>query len=538
LPHVDAIFVPGGDPGHTKPSDMFALLERQTASLHRYHPKAQMWMSPQGFNKEWMDEFYGLMRAEPRWLSGIVFGPQVRDSIADLRKQIPARYPIRRYPDITHSLRAEFSVPDWDLAHALTSEREQINPRPVDEALIFRKFQQYAVGFITYSEGNNDDVNKFVWSGLGWNPDADTHEILRQFSRYFIGERLGDSFAEGLFALERNWRGPLLSNNGVYTTLAQFQDLERRATPRDLLNWRFQQALYRAYYDAYVRARLIAETAQEDHAMERLRDARLVGSLAAMDHAETELRRADTERPSVDWRTRAFALAEGLYQSVREQTSVERYRAIDVGRGATLDMIDRPLNDRVWLAAQFQRIRALTEEDARLKEIDRLTTWTNPGPGGFYDDLGNPGQQPHLVRAAKFEDDLDPARSGTVGFGYRTGWKHSWMTHAESFYDAPLTMRYTGLDPAARYRVRIVYAGDVYSAKTRIRLVANGSIEVAPPAPKPPPTQPAEYDLAPETTKSGTLTLTWTQDAGQGSAGRGCQVAEVGLIRQEPEAQK
>jgi hypothetical protein len=233
-----------------------------------------------------------------------------------------------------------------------------------------------------------------------------------------------------------------------------------------------------------------------------------------------------------------FALAEALYQSAHEQTSVERYRAISVGRGATLDLVDRPLNDRVWLTAQFQRIRALPEEKARLAELDRLTSWTNPGPGGFYDDLGNPARQPHLVHAAKFEDDLDPARSGTVGFGYQAGWRHSWMTHAESFYDAPLTMRYTGLDPTARYRLRVIYAGDVYSAKTRIHLTANGSIEVALPAPKPPPTQPAEYDLTPETTKSGTLTLTWTQDPGAGGAGRGCQVAEVWLIRQGADIQE
>ena len=112
------------------------------------------------------------------------------------------------------------------------------------------------------------------------------------------------------------------------------------------------------------------------------------------------------------------------------------------------------------------------------------------------------------------------------------------MTHAESFYDSPLTMRYTGLDPTARYRLRVIYAGDVYSAKTRIRLVANGSIEVAPPAPKPPPTQPAEYDLSPEATRSGTLTLTWTQDPGMGGAGRGCQVAEVWLIRQGADARQ
>ena len=45
LPRIDYIFVPGGDPGHTQPKHLFALLEKQTALLRRYHPKAQMWMS-------------------------------------------------------------------------------------------------------------------------------------------------------------------------------------------------------------------------------------------------------------------------------------------------------------------------------------------------------------------------------------------------------------------------------------------------------------------------------------------------------------
>ena len=42
LPRIDALFVPGGDPGHTRPNHLMALLEKQTESLHRYHPKAQM----------------------------------------------------------------------------------------------------------------------------------------------------------------------------------------------------------------------------------------------------------------------------------------------------------------------------------------------------------------------------------------------------------------------------------------------------------------------------------------------------------------
>ena len=48
--------------------------------------------------------------------------------------------------------------------------REGINPRPLDEAQILRVLQPFAdAGFLT-SEGCNDDVNKAVWSALGWNP--------------------------------------------------------------------------------------------------------------------------------------------------------------------------------------------------------------------------------------------------------------------------------------------------------------------------------------------------------------------------------
>ena len=68
LPRIDAVFVPGGDPGHTQPKHLMAMLEKQTASLRKFHPKAEMWVSPQGFTSEWMDEFYGILKPEPAWL--------------------------------------------------------------------------------------------------------------------------------------------------------------------------------------------------------------------------------------------------------------------------------------------------------------------------------------------------------------------------------------------------------------------------------------------------------------------------------------
>src|ERR1039458_6774929 len=49
-----------------------------------------------GFDQQWLDEFLGILnREQPAWLSGVVFAPQVRISLAELRAKVPKRYPIR-----------------------------------------------------------------------------------------------------------------------------------------------------------------------------------------------------------------------------------------------------------------------------------------------------------------------------------------------------------------------------------------------------------------------------------------------------------
>ncbi len=531
LPRVDAVFVPGGDPGDTPPTLLLALLEKQTANLRKYHPKAGMWVSPQSFDKKGLDEFMAIVDRNPAWLSGLVFGPQVRGSIADLRARTPKRYPIRFYPDITHSINAEFPVPSWDFAYAETEAREIINPRPVDEAAIFRKYNQYSTGFVTYSEGCNDDVNKFVWSALGWNPDANVADILRDYARFFIGADQSDAFAQALLALERNWRGPLATNGNVDVTLAQLLALERVATPQFRLNWRFQQALYRAHYDAFLRKRLLSETLQEERANGVLRRAAQGGALKAMEEAEAVLDADVLTSEARDLRARTFELAEALFQSIHMQLSVPRYQAIALGRGANLDAIDFPLNNRVWLKAQFAQIRALPDERARVAAIARIADWTNPGPGGFYDDLGDTARQPHLVGGEPYDQDPDFLRSPMMGFSSspQQGARVSWFTVAESLDDTPLKMRYTGLDSSAKYAVRVVYGNGTPRAK--MRLVANGSVEIHPFQDKPRPMAPVEFEIPQAATQGGELELAWTKPSGAGGNGRGVQVAEVWLIR-------
>jgi hypothetical protein len=544
LTRVDAVFVPGGDPGHTRPKVLMALLEQQTRNLHRYHPKAQMWVSPQGFDQSWLEEFLDILkRDQPDWLNGVVFGPQVRVSLPRLRELVPARYPIRHYPDITHSRQCQYPVADWDVAYALTEGRECINPRPEAEAIIFRKTDPYTIGFLTYSEGCNDDVNKAIWSGLGWDPEARVVDILRQYSRYFIGERYTDDFAQGLLALERNWHGPLLANQSVAVTLQQFQALERKASPAALKNWRLQQALFRAYYDAYVRVRLIYETDLEQQAMGSLRRAPEVGVARAISDASQILDRALAERPNADWRTRIFQLAEALFQSIGMQLSVERYQAIAVDRGASLDTLDFPLNNRPWLQEQFARIRKLPSTLEQLKAVDEILQWTNPGPGGSYDDLGNVACQPHLLRGAGFSEDPGGFQSARVDFeedlvvdepdeNPGVARRVSWMDHAEALYDAPLQMAYSGLDPGGRYKVRVLYAGD--SPKSKIRLVANDTLEVHPYLSKPMPFKPLEFPIPTAAIQRGNLRLSWFGEPGLGGNGRRCQVSEVWLIKDSP----
>jgi hypothetical protein len=260
----------------------------------------------------------------------------------------------------------------------------------------------------------------------------------------------------------------------------------------------------------------------------------------AMRHAEEILNRALTDFAAPDLRARIFELAEALYQSVRMQLSVPRYKAIGIDRGASLDTIDYGLNNRRWLLEQMEGVRQMKTEAERLKAIEGIVGWTDPGLGGFYDDTGNISRQPHVVRGLPFDEDPASLRSSKVGFEEgdvvdepdekpEAAMRYTWLDHAESLVDQPLRMRYTGLDDSAQYVVRVMYVGD--APKIPIRLMANERFEIHPWIKKAFPYRPMEFEVPREATRGGTLELSWTRPAGLGGNGRGCQVSEVWLLR-------
>jgi hypothetical protein len=116
-----------------------------------------------------------------------------------------------------------------------------------------------------------------------------------------------------------------------------------------------------------------------------------------------------------------------------------------------------------------------------------------------------------------------------VGLASDRTLRTSWWTQAESLFDAWLQMRYQDLDRGAEYKIRVVYGGD--SPRAKIRLLANGRIEIHPSIAKPMPVRPLEFDIPREATATGELTLSWSREPGLGGNGRGSQVSEIWLIR-------
>ncbi len=555
LPRLDAVFVPGGDPGHTEPKYLLDLLEKQKQSLTRAHPRMQMWVSPQGFSADWMQEFIEIIRRPhtEEWLDGLVFGPQSRLSVEEFRRAVPQHYPIRLYPDITHSLSCQYPVPDWDVAYATTEGREVINPRPVEEASILRGSLPETIGFITYSEGCNDDVNKFVWSALGWDPEQPVISVLRDFSHYFIGKEQESGFAQGLVNLERNWSGSLATNEQVDVTLGAFRDMESAASPQVLENWRWQQAAYRAYYDAYVRRRLLEETGQLNRALDVLNQVTQVGwsalplgigqapseypanrldPMPLIDAAIAILEEPAREPGGLVLRSRVTELGSALFQSIHMQLAVEQYQGEAVERGANLDTLDTPLTDGPYLRQQLVNIKAMSDANKQVQAIRGLLYRTDPGPGGFYDELGNIANRPHLLLGDGWVNDPEFRHTPQIGFGYPDKWgamvPFAWKHWAESLYDTAVELRYEGLDPRRDYRVRVVYSGS--SPLLKIRLLANDTTEIHPYIARTWPPAPQEFAIPRGATSGGVLKLSWTREPGLGGNGIGCQVAEVWIF--------
>lgn len=523
MPRLDVLFVPGGDPGNLDVDVLFAWTAQLAVRLRHYHPAASVCLSPQAFKApaDWQRRFYEHLRARPAWLNEVAFAPWMRDSLAHTRGAVPDCYPIRHYPDITHCYLCQYPVPNWDRALAETLGREPINPRPRATKHIHNLTAPLVIGSVTYSEGVNDDVNKFVWADQDWDPGTAVEDTLADYARLFVGPDWIGPVVAGLLSLEDNWRGPLAENQSVETTLAAWQAMDAAAPEAVRNSWRFQSPLLRANFDAYVRRRLIRERALEADAMAALRAVARGQSLMAVTAAEDALSRASAEPIAQNLKSRCQQLADGLWETIGQQLTVVRHHGQRVARGAFMDSIDVPLNAASWLLDQLAAARDEPDESARLAAIHRIVSRTDPGPGGVYDDLGEASSW-HRVRGGT--DGLDdPSFDRSPLVEHWPGPGHpAWINCVTTRYQSPVTLCYDGLAPGQDCTLRVTLVSGPWAH--HVQLHANGHlvhdfVEIT----KAKMVHTDQFALPGAWLPTGRLELTWTTRDGE----LGARVAEI-----------
>lgn len=499
-PRLNAVFVPGGDPGMNHPQLLLPFLKDIGERLIAQHPDARVWLSLQGFSDEQVEYVYSYInKHRPDWLGGLVAGPS-SPPIPETRQRLAKKYKLRHYPDITHTVRCQYPVPWWDPAFSLTLGRECPNPRALYYALIHNWLAPYADGFITYSDGIHDDVNKVIWSARGWDPEVDVREVLRDYARVFFRPDLAESVADGILALEKNWDGPLSENDAVESTLSYWQTLEANA-PELKDNWRWQLCLLRGIYDTYIRRRLLYETELEKETNAALAKAPKVGADKIIEDARSILGRAVTEPASPELRQRVVRLCDDLFESIGLQTSVKKHQASGPERGAILDYVDYPLNNRWWLEDEFEKIHAMDSEGEKLRRLKEIRTWENPGAGSFYDDVGNIAKSPHVVRGEGWRTDPLMIRNPNPGYWWwDDGFSRKRLSWQVSM-DWPIAVRYEQIDPNGDYVVRITGYGDALTRINQVRVeptsYGKGIGELK------------EYHVPRDAVQSGKLVITW-----------------------------
>lgn len=450
---LDAVFFPGGDPGHNHPKDVMPFLAELSVILSKHHPKTKIWMSLQGFEEEGIDYFFNWITAnQPDWFGGAVGGPS-SPPLPYMRERLPKKYLLRDYPDITHTVRCQHPAPWIDPAIAFTSGREGSNPSPIQYSTIFRHNRKFIDGFITYSDGMHDDVNKFVYSALGWDHDLNVNSIISEYSQFFFGPKFAEEITEGIFGLEKNWGGSLADNPNVMPTFKLFEYINRES-PELQSNWRWQLLQLKSYYDAYTQDRLIFEQGLENEVNSILGRAETIGANNAMKQALAIFAKADEKRVAPKLRKNIVQLCDNLFENIGYQTSVDKYQANGYERGAILDYLDYPLNNRWWVEDQFAEIKLLESEDKKIDCLDIIRKWENPGPGSYYDDIGNVAQSEHVLRGKPFVEDPLMGTNPNPDFMW---WENQMSRERQSWIskmDWPVGLQYTDLDTSTTYILR------------------------------------------------------------------------------------
>jgi len=525
----------------------------------KYHPHSSIQIANQDLDNAGDIAIFDYLNEKPRkWLYAICYGPgsnamsrYFRNELRDDLFTYPGAGPVNRYlretlnnipkyqkivfyTDITHWISSQNQLPHPEAHLVAVYGRRTFHVRPRQLYSIFQATMSFSEGDLPYSEGTFDELNQYLWERLLWNPNRPLEDILVEYCRMNFGAAAAPEMMEAIFQLEQNLQTPLAGNDGTdrYYTLVKSAGWK---IPAQIMRHDFRWRLYmqKAALDKYVQLWLRRQMDLRDRTTQVVGRALAAGdadaataAAAILDeapetpemaglHAEAE--RLAKEMADLDPRVGAhFILLPETPDDLKLQ-DWERYKY-----RLNLDFVGLG-----WMRGQMERAKPAQGAE-RLRLLQEMVSYQDPGPGGFYDDLGGLEGSSHLVHGETVNGSrwLDPENrpsANTLAYTFGRG------------KGKGVTLRYDGLDPQAQYKVRLTMVaprlpaammppGQVRRAQS---IVANGhylarDVEI--------PLYTArqfEYDIPQEVTRDGALDL-WLESGNEGGA---TVASEVWLIK-------
>ena len=466
MERLDYCFIPGGDPGDMQADDFIQRCKLISKIYKKHHPEGKMHISAQAphSHPDWGEIFVRELSAEPGEFDAVIMGPNHAYPMHQLREKIPARYPMRFYPDLTHNLRCEYPVnfqqDDWHFAFCNTLSRESVNPRPTELRTLYRIFAPYTIGGVSYSEGVHDDVNKAVWSALEWNKDADLREILLDYARFFIYGVDEEEIADIIFLMEKSWQGDPVENpcievvyHKLCTLLSSHPFLEE--------NWRFKLLYFRSCCDMLVKMRRSFELKLCKEAMLHLKEYNVSSALEVLNTPFSE--DYNTLRETIT------KTADKLFKLIGIQLDVEHYCADGWERGAVLDTIDNNVTDKAFLISKLQMVNPdITDEDKYLIDalINRNVTATDEV---YYSVALHNLNTLGVTQNGEFYMDVQGDRPSTREAPLP-------MSMTKVYDHFTFEARFGGFLPDTDYELTVVYKDKTKDSVTEHTICANGKI--------------------------------------------------------------